>query len=69
MHLFGPLIDAVARYDTEWHSVSFSGGLVPVYSLTGPTLWIELALNALYAPFLFALLKRFGGLLAERSGR
>jgi hypothetical protein len=33
MHLFGPLIDAIARYDTEWHSISFSGGIVPVYSL------------------------------------
>lgn len=41
---------------------------VPAYSFTSPTLWVELALNAVTAPFLFALLKRFKGLLTERSG-
>ena len=34
LHLFGPLIDGDAKYHTEWFSVSFSGGVVPVYFLT-----------------------------------
>jgi rod shape-determining protein MreD len=42
-------------------------GAVPAYSLAGPVLWAELALNALCAPFLFALLKRFKPLLNTRS--
>jgi hypothetical protein len=33
MHLFGPLMDAAAGYDTEWLNISFSGGVVPVYFL------------------------------------
>jgi rod shape-determining protein MreD len=46
-------------------SLLFSGA-VPAYSLTGPTLWAELALNTLSAPLLFAFLRRFTLLLAER---
>ena len=42
-------------------------GAAPAYSLTAPTLWAELALNVLTAPFLFALLKRFKPLLSDRS--
>jgi rod shape-determining protein MreD len=38
-------------------------GAVPAYTLSAPTLWAELFLNAASAPFLFALLKRFGPLL------
>jgi len=34
MHLFGPLVDAIAKYENEWFSISFSGGVVPVYFLT-----------------------------------
>jgi len=44
-------------------------GAIPSYSLTAPTLWIELAMNVATAPFLFALLKRFRGLLSERTNR
>ena len=40
---------------------------VPSYSFTAPTLWMEMALNTFIAPFLFALLKRFSPLLAERK--
>jgi rod shape-determining protein MreD len=42
-------------------------GAVPAYSLSTPTLWAELILNAASAPFLFGLLKRFRPLLAGRS--
>jgi rod shape-determining protein MreD len=42
-------------------------GAVPTYSLSGPTLWVELALNTASAPFLFGLLKRFRPLLAARG--
>ncbi|MCL2880836.1 MAG: rod shape-determining protein MreD [Treponema sp.] len=42
-------------------------GAIPAYKFISPTLWIELAMNTVAAPFLFALLKKFGGLLAERS--
>jgi rod shape-determining protein MreD len=41
-------------------------GVVQSYSFTEPTLWAELALNTLSAPLLFAFLKRFTLLLAER---
>jgi rod shape-determining protein MreD len=44
-------------------------GAVPAYSLNSPLLWVELMLNTLSAPFLFALLKVFKPLLAEREGR
>jgi rod shape-determining protein MreD len=40
---------------------------VPAYSLGAPTLWVELGLNTLSAPFLFFLLKRFNSLLVGRS--
>ena len=42
---------------------------IPAYSLAAPALWIELAFNTISAPFLFALLKRFRGLLADRGER
>ena len=38
---------------------------VPSYSLFGLTFWIELAMNTLLAPFLFAFLKLFESLLAS----
>jgi rod shape-determining protein MreD len=41
-------------------------GAVPSYSLAAPTLWIELALNAVCAVPLFAFLKLFNPLLAGR---
>ena len=41
-------------------------GAVPVYAWTASTLWIELALNAAIAPFLFDFLKKFGALLQRR---
>ncbi|MDR0487209.1 MAG: rod shape-determining protein MreD [Treponema sp.] len=34
------------------------GASVPIYSLTAPVFWVELGLNSLSAPLLFALLKR-----------
>jgi hypothetical protein len=34
MHLFGPLFDFQAQYDAELFSVSFSGGIVPVFFLS-----------------------------------
>ena len=42
-------------------------GEVPVYSLFGLVFWVELGLNTLLAPFLFAFLKLFGSLLAGRK--
>jgi rod shape-determining protein MreD len=42
-------------------------GTVPSYDFTAPKLWAEAALNTAIAPFLFALLKRFGTLLAENK--
>jgi rod shape-determining protein MreD len=44
-------------------------GAVPVYSLNSPLLWVELMLNTLSAPFLFALLKVFRPLLAGKEER
>jgi rod shape-determining protein MreD len=41
-------------------------GAVPSYSLTSPLLWVELLLNTLSAPLLFALLKLFPFLLSGR---
>jgi rod shape-determining protein MreD len=38
---------------------------VPAYAAQSPVLWVEFALNALLAPFLFALLKLFKPLLIE----
>jgi rod shape-determining protein MreD len=40
---------------------------VPAYSLLAPTLWVELLLNIISAPFLFGFLKLFRSLLMERS--
>ena len=40
-------------------------GTVPAYTLTAPLLWVETGLNVFIAPFLFALLKRFGALLTR----
>jgi len=48
-------------------SLVFQG--VPSYPIAGPTLWAELALNALSAPALFAFLRRFDGLLAVKGVR
>jgi rod shape-determining protein MreD len=39
---------------------------VTAYALMSPTLWVELLLNTLSAPFLFGLLKLFGTLLMGR---
>ncbi|MDR1899498.1 MAG: rod shape-determining protein MreD [Treponema sp.] len=44
-------------------------GAIPAYSLNSPLLWVELMLNTLSAPFLFALLKVFGPLLAGKEDR
>jgi rod shape-determining protein MreD len=41
------------------------GAAVPAYLAMSPVLWVEFALNALLAPFLFALLKLFKPLLVE----
>jgi rod shape-determining protein MreD len=41
-------------------------GAVPAYSFTGPTLWVELMLNTLSAPFLFGFLKLFKSVLGDR---
>ena len=39
-------------------------GVIPSYSIFGLTFWIELGMNTVLAPFLFALLKLFQPLLA-----
>jgi rod shape-determining protein MreD len=39
---------------------------VPSYTLMSPILWVEVILNTLSAPFLFALLRLFKNLLVER---
>jgi rod shape-determining protein MreD len=41
-------------------------GAIPRYSLSAPTLWIELMLNTFSAPLLFGLLKLFQPLLAGK---
>ncbi|MDR2510722.1 MAG: rod shape-determining protein MreD [Spirochaetaceae bacterium] len=41
-------------------------GAVNAYEWSGPALWIELALNAALAPFLFDFLKKFGILLERK---
>ncbi|GHV82039.1 rod shape-determining protein MreD [Spirochaetia bacterium] len=41
-------------------------GAIPTYSLFEPTLWVELLLNTLSAPFLFGLLKLFNNLLTGK---
>ena len=42
-------------------------GKVPVYSFFGLTFWVELAMNTVFAPFLFAFLKLFGSLLVGKK--
>jgi rod shape-determining protein MreD len=44
-------------------------GVVPAYSLTAPTLWLELAMNSALAPLIFALLKMFNKALSKRRPR
>jgi rod shape-determining protein MreD len=44
-------------------------GAVPAYSPVDPLLWVELMLNTLSAPFLFALLKVFKPLLVGKEER
>jgi len=44
----------------------FSDSITP-YSFTGPVFWVELALNTLTAPFLFAFLKKFSSLLVSQE--
>jgi len=43
------------------------GGEVPHYRPDAALLWAELALNTLSAPLLFAMLRRFGALLAVKG--
>jgi rod shape-determining protein MreD len=38
-------------------------GAIPVYTFSAPLFWIELALNTVLAPFLFALFNLFASLL------
>ena len=45
------------------------GSSVPAYSPAAPVLWIELALNTISAPFLFALLKLLKKFLVGRQER
>jgi rod shape-determining protein MreD len=42
---------------------------VPVYSFSTSTFWIELALNSVLAPFLFALFNLFAGLLIVENSK
>lgn len=42
-------------------------GALPSYSFTTPLLWIEMALNTVLAPFLFAFLKLFKKALVSRK--
>jgi len=41
-------------------------GAVPLYNVFGLDFWIEMGLNTLLAPFLFAFLKLFSSLLVEQ---
>jgi rod shape-determining protein MreD len=41
-------------------------GVIPAYSLTAPTLWVELAMNSALAPLIFGLLKMFNKALSKR---
>ena len=47
----------------------FLGARIPIYPLIASTLWIELGLNTISAPFLFALLKLAKKLLTGRGDR
>jgi rod shape-determining protein MreD len=42
-------------------------GVIPVYNFSTLTFWIELALNTVLAPFLFALFNLFANLLIMRD--
>jgi rod shape-determining protein MreD len=42
------------------------GPSVPVYSITSSVFWIELGMNAVFAPLLFLLLKRIKNLSARK---
>ena len=42
-------------------------GDVPSYTFFGLTLWIEIGLNSLLAPFLFGFLKLFGAMLVKQN--
>ena len=44
----------------------FFSEAVPAYNFLGPVFWVELGLNTLLAPFLFAFLKLFESLLVGR---
>jgi rod shape-determining protein MreD len=41
-------------------------GAVPAYSFSTPVLWVELAMNTVLAPFIFALLKMFTNFISKR---
>ncbi|MCL2231841.1 MAG: rod shape-determining protein MreD [Treponema sp.] len=43
-------------------------GAVPLYNVFGLYFWIEMGLNTLLAPFLFAFLKLFSSLLVGQGG-
>ena len=43
------------------------GPLVPSYSLTAPVFWIELGINALIAPLIFLLLRKFKPIFIGRN--
>lgn len=49
-----------------WIAHVLFAGAVPAYSLTAPTLWVEIALNAVSAPFVFAFLNLFKTVLKPR---
>jgi rod shape-determining protein MreD len=44
----------------------FAGG-VPAYEFTTPVLWVEVLLNALTAPLIFAFLKSFGTFIVKQE--
>jgi rod shape-determining protein MreD len=41
-------------------------GALPAYSFNTPVLWVELAMNTVLAPFIFALLKMFTNFISKR---
>ena len=43
------------------------GNVVPTYSFTSSLLWIELGLNAVFAPLVFFLLKKFKPIMQRRN--
>jgi rod shape-determining protein MreD len=45
----------------------FISPAIAAYPLAAPVFWVELGLNTLLAPFLFAFLKKFRSLLAGRN--